>query len=77
MFRGKMFLAAWKKKRILATPYYKPQCSKPGKKVAAYSLEFTVDDMQHLGVDNEGPKLPQDVQSVTKPSIHHWYNQQL
>jgi len=30
------------KKHILATPYYKPRCSKPGKKVAAYSPEFTV-----------------------------------
>ena len=30
------------KKTILAAPYYKLQCSKPGKKVAAYSPEFTV-----------------------------------
>jgi len=31
-----------KEKNILAAPYYKPWCSRPGEKVAAYSPEFKV-----------------------------------
>ena len=31
-----------KEKNILDAPYYKPRCSKPGKKVGAYSPKFTV-----------------------------------
>jgi len=43
MLRDNVFGGMRKEKKdILAAPYYKPRCSKPGEKVAAYSPELTV-----------------------------------
>ena len=55
---------------ILAAPYYKPQCSRPGEKVAAYSPEFTVIRWVFLSTPSNKLKLNLFLLWMTVP--HSW-----